>query len=200
MKSEINDRVNIIPELDLIYAKITKAILSYNYWYDDKLRYPNFNPSKPLTQLVLEESFRELQDDIDILRQYKIKTILPETNPMYPIILDEIRFLKEKKDYAIIILGNILSIIQQLFNRLNGFTSDYHANGGRYTGVAPMAAAKQIQSQGGKSKQKKKPTQWKVTTKTFKTKDGITRKVYSDGKGNTAIKRKVGDRFVYKKI
>ena len=46
----------------------------------------------------------------------------------------------------------------------------------------------------------KKTSQWKATSKTIKTKDGITRKVYSDGKGNQAVKRKVGDRFVYRKV
>ena len=46
----------------------------------------------------------------------------------------------------------------------------------------------------------KKASKWKTTTKTHTCKDGVTRKVYSDDKGERAVKCKVGDRFVYKRL
>jgi hypothetical protein len=47
---------------------------------------------------------------------------------------------------------------------------------------------------------KPKSTTWKVTAKTHTCNDGVKRKVYTDGKGAHAVKRKVGDKFVYRKM
>jgi hypothetical protein len=69
-----------------------------------------------------------------------------------------------------------------------------------------------VSTNGGAKKQKreatkkprkaaaKQPSSWKATAKTHACKDGVRRRVYSDGQGGKAVKCKVGDRFVYRRL
>jgi hypothetical protein len=73
-----------------------------------------------------------------------------------------------------------------------GFIEEYLAN-------PSMVMITHDEPVGGGAK-KAAAKSWKLTAKSHTCKDGVKRRVYSDGKGANAVKCKVGDRFVYKKI
>lgn len=193
-KTPVNNGKQVQTQRPINNAKQSKAIntqmndFNYNNAVGSSWDALDTRINKAINKVITERADEEDMKDVTITERYKIwvrSQIRKFVNGTTGITDDYLEALSYE-----------LLVDPELYDRADlaqKYLSEAHE---KYKANNIQVGGKAVKKKVPKSKQ----TPWKVTAKTHKCKDGVTRKVYTDGKGAHAVKCKAGDRFVYRKV